>query len=145
MTEKMIQKARQNAEKVGAKNVEFRHGEIESLPVEDNTIDCVISNCVINLVPDKTKAFKEIYRVLKPGGTFSVSDIVLEGTITEEKRRNMDLWASCISGAIEKNEYLSTIRTTGFINIIVVSEKKNDFDLELGTRSYSITVSGTKP
>lgn len=145
MTDKMINKARENALKVDAKNVEFRLGEIESLPVENNTIDRVISNCVINLVPDKSKAFSEIYRVLKSGGMFTVSDIVLKGTMSEEKRRDLALWAACISGAIDKNEYLEIIRNSGFTNIIVVSEIKNDYDSETKTGIYSVTVSGTKP
>jgi arsenite methyltransferase len=145
MTEKMIAKAKQNAEKIGAENVEFRLGEIESLPIDDNSIDRVISNCVINLVPDKSKAFSEIYRVLKPGGMFSVSDIVLKGTMSEEQRRDAALWAACVSGAIEKDEYLSIIRKTGFTNIIVSSEKENYFDDKSNIHIYSTTVSGTKP
>jgi ubiquinone/menaquinone biosynthesis C-methylase UbiE len=145
MTEKMITKAKQNAEKTGIKNVEFRLGEIESLPIDDNSIDRVISNCVINLVPDKLKAFREIFRVLRSGGTFSVSDIVLKGTISEEKRRNLALWASCFSGAIDKNDYLALIQKTGFTNIIVASEKKNADDPDSSAGIFSVTVCGTKP
>ncbi len=143
MTDAMIQKARLNAAKINATNVEFRLGEIESMPVESNSVDRVISNCVINLVPSKEKAFREIYRVLKPEGKFTVSDIVVDGTISEEKRRDAALWAGCISGAIDKKEYIGIIRKTGFSHVEVVSEKKYDYELD-NAGLYSITVSGTK-
>jgi SAM-dependent methyltransferase len=143
MTEAMIQKARVNAKKINATNVEFRLGEIESMPVDSNSVDRVISNCVINLVPSKENAFREIYRVLKPGGKFTISDIVVDGTISEEKRRDASLWAGCISGAIDKKEYISIIRKAGFSHVEVVSEKKYDYELD-NAGLYSITVVGTK-
>jgi SAM-dependent methyltransferase len=143
MTEAMIQRARLNAKKINATNVEFRLGEIESMPVDSNSVDRVISNCVINLVPSKENAFTEIYRVLKPGGKFTVSDIVIDGTISEEKRRDASLWAGCISGAIDRKEYVEIIRKTGFSHVEVVSEKKYDYKLD-NAALYSITVVGTK-
>ena len=143
MTEAMIQKARLNATKVEATNVEFRLGEIELLPVESNSIDRVISNCVINLVPSKENAFREIHRVLKPGGKFTVSDIVVDGIISEEKRRDASLWAGCISGAIDKKDYIAIIRRAGFSHVEVVSEKKYDYELD-NAGLYSITIVGTK-
>jgi SAM-dependent methyltransferase len=144
MTEEMIQKARENAKKINATNVEFRFGEIESLPVGGNLIDRVISNCVINLVPDKEKAFSEIHRVLKPGGRFIISDIVVDGDITEKERNDASLWANCISGALKRDEYLAIIGKTGFKDIKVVSEKRYDYNLDKCAGLFSITVVGTK-
>ncbi len=123
MTEEMVKKARASAEKHGYKNVEFRLGEIENLPVESNSVDVIISNCVINLSQDKLQTFKEAYRVLKPGGRVLVSDIVTEGQLPEEIKRNFDAWASCIGGALEKKEYLETIRRAGFRNVEIVSQQ----------------------
>lgn len=143
MTEAMIQKARLNAKKINATNVEFRLGEIEALPVDSNSVDRVISNCVINLVPSKENAFREIYRVLMPGGKFTVLDIVFDGTISEEKRRDASLWAGCISGAIDRKEYLGIIHKAGFSHVEIVSEKKYDYELD-NAGLYSITVVGTK-
>jgi len=143
MTDAMIQKARLNAKKINVTNVEFRLGEIESMPVDSNSVDRVISNCVINLVPSKENAFKEIYRVLKAGGKFTVSDIVIDGTISEEKRQDASLWAGCISGAIDKKEYIGIIRKAGFSQVKIVSEKKYDYELD-NAGLYSITVVGTK-
>ena len=145
MTEVMIQKANENKAKVNASNVEFRLGEIENLPVQNNTVDRVISNCVINLVPDKAAAFKEIHRVLKPGGKFTVSDIVVDGEITDEERRNASLWAGCISGALKRKEYLAVIERTGFKEITIVSEKHYDYKLQSNGGLFSITVSAVKP
>ncbi|MDI6804486.1 MAG: arsenite methyltransferase [Bacteroidota bacterium] len=144
MTEEMISKANENKIRISATNVEFRFGEIEALPVESNTIDRVISNCVINLVPDKQKAFSEIYRVLKPNGKFSVSDIVVDGVISEKERQDAALWAGCISGALSRNEYIGIIENAGFHNVNIVSEKKYDYTLESGGGLYSITVIGTR-
>lgn len=144
MTEEMIKKANENKLKVNATNVEFRLGEIESLPVDNGTVDRVISNCVINLVPDKRKAFSEIHRVLKTGGKFTVSDIVTDGKISEEERRDASLWAGCVSGALDKKDYLGIIENVGFKEIIVTSEIKNDYELSSGSGIYSITVTGTK-
>lgn len=123
MTEAMIAKANSNREKIGSSNVEFRLGEIEQLPVHDAEIDVVISNCVLNLVPDKAAAFGEILRVLKPGGRFTVSDIVLEGEMPEAMQEAAELYAGCVSGAIQKSEYLAIIEQHGFSDVEVVKEK----------------------
>ncbi len=123
-TEKMIEKARANAEKLAYNNVEFRMGDIESLPVTSNIADVVVSNCVLNLVPNKTQAFAETFRVLKPGGHFSVSDIVLVGNLPEGLRKNAEMYAGCVSGAIQKKEYLQIIKDSGFTNIQLQKEKK---------------------
>jgi arsenite methyltransferase len=123
-TEKMIEKARANAEKLGFHNVEFRYGDIEKLPISNSVADVVVSNCVMNLVPDKVKAFQETYRVLKPGGHFSISDIVLVGDLPEGLRKNAEMYAGCISGAIQKNDYLQIVKNSGFINIEIQKDKK---------------------
>jgi arsenite methyltransferase len=143
MTEAMIEKAKMNAKKINSTNVEFRLGEIEALPVENDSVDRVISNCVINLVPNKAKAFQEIYRVLKSGGKFTVSDIVVDGAISSEERNNAALWAGCISGAIDRKEYMAIIKKAGFNNVEIVSEKNYDYKLDEAKLS-SITISGTK-
>ena len=155
MTPEMIAKANANAEKLGAKNVEFRLGEIEALPVEDGSVDVVISNCVVNLVPDKRKAFSEIHRVLRPGGRFSVSDIVVDGELPEPVRRNAEMWAGCISGALQKEEYLGIAREAGF-EVEVEKERAIDIPEEIvaaalagsvlgiPVRILSVTVSGRK-
>jgi ubiquinone/menaquinone biosynthesis C-methylase UbiE len=123
-TEKMIDKARANAEKLGLNNVEFRFGDIEKLPVTANVADVVVSNCVMNLVPNKQKAFDETFRVLKPGGHFSISDIVLVGNLPDGLRKSAEMYAGCISGAIQKDEYLGNIKQSGFENIIVQKNKR---------------------
>lgn len=123
MTEAMIDKARANAEKLGFNNIEFRLGEIEKLPIAANRADVVVSNCVLNLVPDKKKAFEEIFRVLKPGGHFSISDVVLTGTLPPKIIQTAEMYAGCISGAIQKEEYVNIIRESGFKNIILQKEK----------------------
>lgn len=123
-TDKMIEKARTNAEKLGYHNVEFRHGDIENIPMAANRADVVVSNCVLNLVPNKQKAFQETYRILKPGGHFSVSDIVLQGELPEGLRQSAEMYAGCIAGAIDKDTYLSIIRDTGFENIKIQKSKK---------------------
>jgi SAM-dependent methyltransferase len=122
-SEAMLEKARANAEKVGFNNVEFRQGDIESLPVTSNKADVIISNCVLNLVPNKHQVFSEIYRVLKPGGHFSISDIVLEGEIPAKWKQVAELYAGCVSGAIQKNEYIGIIEEAGFTNIKLQKEK----------------------
>jgi len=124
MTPEMITKARNNAARLGYENIEFRLGEIENLPVLNNEADVVISNCVLNLVPDKQKAFNEIYRILKPGGHFSISDMVTTGILPEKFKSLAELYAGCISGAIEKEGYLSLIGKSGFSDITIQSEKK---------------------
>jgi SAM-dependent methyltransferase len=123
MTEAMINRARINSEKLNFHNVEFRLGEIESMPVTSDTADVIVSNCVLNLVPDKRKAFEEIKRVLKPGGHFSISDIVLTGVLPEKIMRTAEMYAGCVAGAIQKDEYLNIIRELGFENITLQKEK----------------------
>lgn len=122
-TEPMISRARENAEKLGLNNVEFRLGDIEDMPVTSAKADVIVSNCVLNLVPNKHKVFSEIYRVLKPGGHFSISDIVLEGELPERWKEVAELYAGCISGAIQKEEYLGIIREAGFKNITLQKDK----------------------
>lgn len=126
MTPVMIDKARENADKLGFNNVEFRLGDIEKIPVGAGKADVVISNCVLNLVPDKRQAFCEINRILKPGGHFSISDIVLEGELPEAVLRQAELYAGCIAGAIQKKEYLDLIASRGFTDIRVEKEKAID-------------------
>ena len=119
MTPAMIAKANRNKEKVELDNVEFRLGQIENLPVDSNTVDVVISNCVINLSPDKPAVFKEIYRVLKAGGRVALSDIVTLGQFTAAQRADMDAWAACVSGAEEVAVYAAVLKAAGFINISI--------------------------
>lgn len=160
-TEKMIEKARLNAEKLGYHNVEFRYGDIEKIPITANVADVVVSNCVMNLVPDKQKAFAETFRVLKPGGHFSISDIVLVGVLPEGLRKNAEMYAGCVSGAIQKDEYLQIIKNAGFDNIQIQKNKKIQLPNEIlsayltdeemkGLKSnelgiFSITVYAEKP
>jgi ubiquinone/menaquinone biosynthesis C-methylase UbiE len=122
-TPEMIQRARMNAEKLGFNNIEFRQGDIEDMPITSNKADVIVSNCVLNLVPNKHKVFSEIYRVLKPGGHFSISDIVLEGYLPEKWKQVAELYAGCISGAVQKDEYLGIIGETGFTNLVLQKEK----------------------
>jgi SAM-dependent methyltransferase len=117
MTPEMIQLARENARKMGATNVEFRLGEMERMPLEDNSVGVIISNCVINLSPDKDAVFKEAYRVLKPGGRLSISDIVLLGELPQEVKASLEEWAGCIAGALQEKVYLDKIRAAGFVRI----------------------------
>lgn len=123
LTPAMIEKARANAEKSGFGNVEFRQGDIEHLPVPDNTANVIISNCVLNLVPNKVAVFREIFRVLKPGGHFSISDVVLTGDLPQNIRQTAEMYTGCIAGAIRKDAYLASIRSSGFINIMLQKEK----------------------
>lgn len=122
-TEAMTAKARNNAEKLGFNNVEFRQGDIEDMPVSDNIADVIVSNCVLNLVPDKRKVISEIFRTLKPGGHFSISDIVLVGELPEALQHDAEMYAGCVSGAIQKEEYLGYIREMGFEDITLQKEK----------------------
>jgi len=161
MTDIMIEKARENADKLNFNNVEFRKGDIENMPIGGNQIDVVISNCVLNLVPDKLKAFSETHRVLKPGGCFSVSDVVLKGDLPEKLKNDAEMYAGCVSGAIQMDEYLNIINATGFSDIVIQKETMIDLpeaillkyvsDVELNDFKtgkigvYSITVSATKP
>lgn len=160
-TPAMIEKARANAEKLGFNNVEFRQGDIENMPVTANVADVVVSNCVLNLVPNKDGVFKEIFRVLKPGGHFSISDIVLEGELPQNIQTAAEMYAGCVSGAIQKRVYLELVENNGFTNIALQKEKKivvpDDILLSYlspdelasfkasGTGIYSITVYAEKP
>ena len=122
MTPEMIEKARENAKKGKYENVEFRLGEIENLPVADNSVDIIISNCVINLSPDKKSVFKEAFRVLKPGGRFMISDLVLLNELPDSVRNSIEAYISCLAGAIKKDEYLEIIKTVGFHDVKVIDE-----------------------
>ena len=122
-TPAMIEKARANADKLGFNNVEFRQGDIEHLPITANVADVVVSNCVLNLVPNKERVFREIFRVLKPGGHFSISDVVLSGELPAELRHDAEMYAGCVAGAIQKDDYLRFVRDAGFANITVQKEK----------------------
>ena len=119
----MIKKARANADKMGFNNVEFRYGDIEDMPISDSTVDVVVSNCVLNLLPAKDKIFNEIQRVLKAGGHFSISDIVLKGELPDELRQSAEMYAGCVAGAIQKEDYLGLIKEAGFTNITIQKEK----------------------
>lgn len=160
-TPAMIEKARANADKLGFHNVEFRQGDIEKIPVTANIADVIVSNCVLNLVPNKYGVFQEIYRVLKPGGHFSISDIVLVGELPAKIREAAEMYAGCVAGAIQKAEYLGLIETTGFTAITLQKEKPitvpddilaqyltpeeiADFKAS-GTGIYSVTVYAEKP
>ena len=123
MTREMIAKAEQNNSKLGYKNVEFRFGDIEAMPLENNLADVVVSNCVLNLVPDKQKAFNEIYRVLKSGAHFCVSDIVVKGELHPELKKSAEMYAGCVSGAIQQEDYLGLIKEAGFINVEIKKTK----------------------
>ena len=127
MTDEMLALARENQRKAGVENVEFLKGEIESIPLPDNTVDVIISNCVINLSGDKDSVLREAFRVLKPGGRFAVSDVVVRGDVPPEVRRSMELWVGCIAGALSDNQYFGKLAKAGFDNI----------DIE-PTRVYSI-------
>ncbi len=160
-TPAMIDKARANAEKRGFNNVEFRQGDIEKMPVTSNAADVIVSNCVLNLVPNKDGVFKEIFRVLKPGGHFSISDVVLVGELPESLQKDAEMYAGCVSGAIQKEEYLGLIEKNGFAKIAVQKEKaivipddildkymdeKGLADFKKGvTGIFSITVYAEKP
>jgi SAM-dependent methyltransferase len=160
-TPAMVEKARINAEKINFNNVEFRQGDIEKMPVTANTADVIVSNCVLNLVPNKDGVFKEIIRVLKPGGHFSISDIVLVGTLPSKIQEAAEMYAGCVSGAIQKEEYIHLITNNGFTNITIQKEKAivipddilsgylNKEEIEQfragDTGIYSVTVYAEKP
>ncbi|MEO6820449.1 MAG: arsenite methyltransferase [Ginsengibacter sp.] len=122
-SEAMIEKARNNAEKLGYNNVEFRSGDIEKIPMAANLADVVVSNCVMNLVPDKSKAFAEVFRILKTGGHFSISDIVLTGELPERIKNAAEMYAGCVASAIKKDDYLEIIKEAGFKNLTIQKEK----------------------
>lgn len=144
MTPGMVTLARSNAEKSCVGNVEFREGDIESLPVEDGSVDVVLSNCVINLAPDKRRVFEEIHRVLRPGGRFSISDIVSVGDVPEEIRRDAAKWTGCIAGAMDRDEYLSLIRESGFGDVAVTELSGCCSPEGEGYGFTSITIRGRK-
>jgi arsenite methyltransferase len=160
-TEAMIEKARANVDKLGVNNIEFRFGDIEKMPVAANKADVILSNCVLNLVPNKRKVFSEIFRVLKSKGHFSISDIVLEGELPENLKKAAEMYAGCVSGAIQKDEYIKIIHEAGFVNISLLKEKRiiipddillqylSDKELAEVKNSnlgiYSITVYAEKP
>src|SRR4030066_2503661 len=123
MTEEMIEKANKNNTKLGYKNVEFKFGDIEAMPFENDLADVVVSNCVLNLVPDKHKAFSEIYRILKPGAHFCFSDIVLSGELPAGGKKSAEMYAGCVAGALQQDEYLRIIKETGFTNIEIKKTK----------------------
>lgn len=140
MTPEMIDRARDAARQDGLSQVEFRQGRLEQLPVDDDSVDAVTSNCVINLVPDKRAAFSEIHRVLAPGGRFVISDIVTTGGLSDEVRADLSLWAECVSGAIDRAEYLGIIVEAGFADVeVITSHAYGD-----GAPTESITVRGFK-
>ncbi len=145
-TPEMIFKAREVAGKYGYRNVEFKPGEIEHLPVESNSVDIVISNCVLNLVPDKALAFREIYRVLKPGGKISISDIVATRKSTKDQGVNPEDWAACIAGAITIDEYNALLQEAGFQDIKYLDETSGVMDIatQIGSDLRSVTWSATK-
>lgn len=122
-TPAMIERARNNAEARGFNNVEFRQGDIEKMPVTSNVADVIVSNCVLNLVPDKDAVIKEIFRVLKTGGHFSISDIVLEGELPKQIKEASEMYAGCVAGAIQKQDYLELIKTNGFTNVTIQKDK----------------------
>ena len=147
MTEEMVDKAKNIARDHGYHNVEFRLGEIEKLPVEDESVDVIISNCVINLSTDKRKVFQEAYRVLKSGGRLTVSDIVSEGVLPDEIKSNSNAWACCIGGALEQQEYLDKMKETGFADVRVLSGKEFYIEGEGSqtlTKLLSVTVKAYK-
>ena len=126
MTPEMVEKANRNKEKLGYTNVKFHLAEIENMPLEENSADVVVSNCVLNLVPDKEKAFAEIYRILKPGAHFCISDIVLKGELPVEIKKSAEMYAGCVAGALQQDEYIKTIVKAGFKNI-EIKKTKNTF------------------
>lgn len=159
-TQAMIEKAKKNALNLGFQNVEFRQGDIENIPMTSNFADVVVSNCVMNLVPDKTKAFAEVHRILKPTGHFSISDIVLVGELPQKIKNAAEMYAGCVASAIQKNDYLKIIKDSGFKNIALQKEKAivipddilkdylNETEIEeyknSETKIYSITVYAEK-
>ena len=159
MTDAMIEKARRNAKKLGYKNVEFRLGEIENTGLSENTADVVVSNCVFNLSPDKSAAFRETFRILKPGGHFSISDIVTDGELPEGFKKEAELYAGCVAGALKEKEYLDIVEETGYTDIKVMKKRRTSIPPEIlekygvteefnspdGTGIYSITVFAKKP
>jgi arsenite methyltransferase len=144
MTPEMIARAQANAARSGFHNVEFRLGEIEALPVDSGSVDVVLSNCVLNLVPDKSRAFAEIHRVLKPGGRISISDVVTFGAVPESLRQDMELWAGCISGAMDRDEYLALIERSGFSDLKVNQSSVYNYEETAGYGIANLTFEARK-
>ncbi|MBI4732982.1 MAG: methyltransferase domain-containing protein, partial [Chloroflexi bacterium] len=148
MTPEMLALARSAASRLGHANVEFRQGYLESLPVEGDSVDVVISNCVINLSPDKPQVFREVFRVLKPGGRVAVSDIVTNGPLPEEVQKNMDAWGACVAGALDVSEYTTGLTDAGFTDV-QVQPKGDASDLieaaALRGKVFSATITARKP
>jgi SAM-dependent methyltransferase len=164
MTPEMIARARSSAERLKLSNVEFRQGYLEELPVEAGTVDVIISNCVINLSPDKAKVFTEAFRVLKPGGKLAVSDIVTDGPLPDEVKKSLSAWAGCVAGAVEATEYVGMMKSVGFSDISIVpvyfdqqtvdsviSDMKDVIELKMISREevykavYSAKITAYKP
>ena len=145
MTSEMLEKARESARKGCYRNVEFRLGEIENLPVADNSVHAVISNCVVNLSPDKGKVYKEAFRVLKPGGRVMISDIVLLKELPEYTKNSVEAYVGCVAGATMKEEYLATVKAAGFKEIEIVSELSVEMTGELADSLASINIRAVKP
>lgn len=161
MTEKMVEKAKANAAKLGYENVEFVLGDIEEMPLEDNLANVVVSNCVLNLVPDKQKAFAETFRILRPGGHFSISDVVIKGDLPHALKDDAEMYAGCVAGAIDRDEYLDIVRKAGFTNLKLQKERKIELPDEIlekymsgeelqsfkesGTGIFSVTLYAEKP
>jgi arsenite methyltransferase len=147
MTPDMLAKARANARRLGYPNVEFREGYLEALPIEDKTIDVVISNCVLNLSPDKPQVFREVFRTLKPGGRVAVSDIVTNGTLPDKVQKSMELWGACVAGALDQRDYVSGLREAGFVNVHVRPKSQTDramAALPIGL-PFSATITARRP
>ncbi|RPI33510.1 MAG: methyltransferase domain-containing protein [Chloroflexota bacterium] len=146
MTPEMLARARSAAQRMGIANVEFRQGYLEELPVENESVDVVISNCVINLSPDKNRVFREVYRTLKPGGRFSVSDIVISGQLPDTLRENMEAWSACVSGAIPAEDYVAGLTAAGFVDVKVQAKGTIDDALALipAGMPYSALITAAK-
>ena len=142
MTPDMIKLARRNAKKVGATNVDFRYGEMEEIPLPDQSVDAVISNCVINLSPDKDAVFGEVFRVLRPGGRMNVSDIVVDGDLPQPIRDSLNAWAGCVAGALDESDYLSKIKAAGFEDVQVLSRDYSEIGDVSGWEDVQVLVAG---
>ena len=164
MTPEMLEKARASAKRMGVTNVEFRQGYLEDLPVDEGSIDVVISNCVINLSPDKAKVFNEVFRVLKPGGKLAVSDIVTDGPLPDAIKQSLSMWAGCVAGAVDAKDYIAMMEAAGFTDVAItptffdketvdeaVKEVSDQLDLESVSRDelyksvYSARITAKKP